>query len=221
MASTRKVGNVRRWDATRGFGFIRGPGDGADVFFHVRDWRGGTPPHEGMTVNFEEIHIGGKGPRAMAVQLHNAAEATAAWSRAHPTRATRATRARRAARPAAHSRSPAWWWFALLVWVGALATACYLQRMPLWALGALLAINVVTFFTYMFDKSAAERDAQRTPENTLHMLSLVGGWPGGRLAQQLFRHKSSKQSFQRAYAATVFLNLAALLGWFYGASRPS
>jgi len=37
------------------------------------------------------------------------------------------------------------------------------------------------------DKSAAQRNAWRTPEGTLHMLSLVGGWPGAMIAQQILR----------------------------------
>ncbi|RZI92486.1 MAG: DUF1294 domain-containing protein [Variovorax sp.] len=217
MAGTRKVGQVRKWDAARGFGFIRGPGDGADVFFHVRDWRGGAPPQEGMTVNFEEIHVGGKGPRAMAVQLNNAAGAT---TTARPTeRRPRATPPRRTTRQPARSGTPLWWWTALLVWMAALGGGAYVQRLPLWALGAVFAVNVVTFFAYMFDKSAAERSARRTPENTLHTYALVGGWPGARLAQQMFRHKSSKASFQAGYAATVVLNLAALLAWLYWGPR--
>ena len=63
----QKQGTVVRWDASRAFGFIRSPDTSADVFFHVRDYRGTTPPREGLAVVYEEIHVGGKGPRAMAV----------------------------------------------------------------------------------------------------------------------------------------------------------
>src|SRR3989344_4546920 len=42
----QKQGTVIRWDATRAFGFIRSPDTSADVFFHVRDYRGTTPPAE-------------------------------------------------------------------------------------------------------------------------------------------------------------------------------
>jgi cold shock CspA family protein len=63
-----KYGSIVRWDATRAFGFIRSADSAGDVFFHVRDYRGSTPPREGLAVVFEEIHVGGKGPRAMAVR---------------------------------------------------------------------------------------------------------------------------------------------------------
>ncbi|AOG22683.1 DUF1294 domain-containing protein [Acidovorax sp. RAC01] len=72
----QKQGTVTRWDTARGFGFIRSPDTPADVFFHVRDFRGAEPPREGLRVVFEEIHVGGKGPRAMAVQTAGGAGAT-------------------------------------------------------------------------------------------------------------------------------------------------
>ena len=66
----KKIGTIKRWDAARGFGFIHSRDSNADVFFHVRDFRAapGVQPTEGTRVQFEEIHVGGKGPRAMAVQ---------------------------------------------------------------------------------------------------------------------------------------------------------
>lgn len=42
----------------------------------------------------------------------------------------------------------------------------------------------------------AERGRWRTPENTLHVAELLGGWPGALVAQQLFRHKTRKISYQ-------------------------
>ena len=57
-----------RWDAARGFRFTRSPADSADIFLHVQDFRDTAMPREGLTVTLKEIHVGGKGPRAMAVQ---------------------------------------------------------------------------------------------------------------------------------------------------------
>ena len=61
-------GSIVRWDAARGFGFIRCANTQADVFFHVRDFRGAPEPAVRMEVEYEEIHVGGKGPRAMVVR---------------------------------------------------------------------------------------------------------------------------------------------------------
>lgn len=70
--------------------------------------------------------------------------------------------------------------------------------------------SAMTFIVYRRDKSAAIRYQSRTPEKTLHLLALVGGWPGAILAQRLFRHKSKKLSFQIIFWATVMLNCLAL-----------
>jgi uncharacterized membrane protein YsdA (DUF1294 family) len=76
-----------------------------------------------------------------------------------------------------------------------------------------LGASVVAFFAYWVDKAAARRDRWRTPEGTLHLYALFGGWPGALLAQRVLRHKSSKVKFQRVYWATVIINCLAL-AWF-------
>jgi uncharacterized membrane protein YsdA (DUF1294 family) len=63
---------------------------------------------------------------------------------------------------------------------------------------------------YAKDKNAAMRDRWRTPESTLHTLSLLGGWPGARIAQSFLRHKSKKNSFRCTYWVTVIVNCGAL-----------
>jgi uncharacterized membrane protein YsdA (DUF1294 family) len=37
---------------------------------------------------------------------------------------------------------------------------------------------------------------------------LFGGWPGALIAQQQFRHKTVKASFQSVFWVTVFVNVA-------------
>jgi uncharacterized membrane protein YsdA (DUF1294 family) len=61
---------------------------------------------------------------------------------------------------------------------------------------------------YYRDKNAAERGDRRTPENTLHLLALLGGWPSAFLAQRIFRHKSSKTRFQIIFWLTVCANIS-------------
>lgn len=64
---------------------------------------------------------------------------------------------------------------------------------PLTAYGL---VSMVAFLLYWSDKRKARADAWRTPENVLHAVELAGGWPGALLAQQVFRHKTRKVSFQ-------------------------
>lgn len=75
-----------------------------------------------------------------------------------------------------------------------------------------LAASVVTFVFYAFDKAAARQSQWRTPETTLHVLGLLGGWPGALMAQRLLRHKSSKRSFQIVFWITVVLH-GSVVGW--------
>jgi len=200
-----KQGTIVRWDAERGFGFVRSPATDADVFFHIGDYRGGrTVPAEGLQVRYEEIHVGGKGPRAMAVVpleatgLEGAATAPRRKRAPPPPHAAVEIRVMLLLLPA---------YAALLVW------AAWTQHIavPI-ALSAPL-LGVVTFYLYWSDKFAAQRHARRTPELVLHAASVLGGWHGAWLAQRLLRHKSSKPDFRKTYWISVALHWAALLAW--------
>ena len=68
----------------------------------------------------------------------------------------------------------------------------------------------MTFIAYAFDKSKAQQGAWRTAESTLHMLALIGGWPGAAIAQQRLRHKSQKRAFRNMFWFTVVINVGAL-----------
>ncbi|MGL4207476.1 MAG: DUF1294 domain-containing protein, partial [Aeromonadaceae bacterium] len=85
---------------------------------------------------------------------------------------------------------------------------------PVELLWLYIGVSLVTFFAYLLDKRAAMRGAWRTPERTLQLLGLMGGWPGGYLAQRLLRHKCSKRSFQVEFWMTVVGNLA-LQTWLF------
>jgi len=77
------------------------------------------------------------------------------------------------------------------------------------------AASIAAAIAYRLDKSAAERNVWRTSEKMLHVMALIGGWPGALVAQQVFRHKSRKRSFRFAFWTTVALNCGALawLAW--------
>ena len=58
------------------------------------------------------------------------------------------------------------------------------------------AMSLIALAIYAWDKSCAERGTFRTPEKSLHLLELFGGWPGALIAQQWLRHKNRKLSYQ-------------------------
>ena len=80
-------------------------------------------------------------------------------------------------------------------------------------LGWYVILSVALFVMYGRDKAAAEQGRWRTPELTLHLMSLGGGWPGALVAQRVFRHKTRKQPFQTIFWFTVAGNCLAL-AWF-------
>ncbi|UTH76185.1 DUF1294 domain-containing protein [Chromobacterium sp. IIBBL 290-4] len=75
----------------------------------------------------------------------------------------------------------------------------------------LLAASAATFVLYWRDKRAALAGAWRTPESTLLLMGLAGGWPGGWLARHAFRHKTLKQPFRMLFWLGALGNLGALL----------
>jgi uncharacterized membrane protein YsdA (DUF1294 family) len=76
--------------------------------------------------------------------------------------------------------------------------------------GAYVLLSAVSFVVYGADKLAAKHGRWRTPEATLHLLALAGGWPGALAAQRVFRHKVSKQPFRSVFRCTVAANCLGL-----------
>jgi len=68
-----------------------------------------------------------------------------------------------------------------------------------------LAMSLVCFAMYGWDKRQAKNNGWRTPERTLHTLALFGGWPGALIGQNYFRHKTQKTGFKMTtYLIIVF-----------------
>lgn len=82
----------------------------------------------------------------------------------------------------------------------------WLRGISLIPLAAYGIVSVLAFFLYWSDKRKARTDSWRTPENILHAVEFAGGWPGALLAQQVFRHKTRKLSFQLLFWAIVLLH---------------
>ena len=74
----------------------------------------------------------------------------------------------------------------------------------------LASINITTILAYYVDKRAAIRHAWRVPENTLHGLEFLGGWPGALVAQKLFHHKTVKKSFRAVFWLMVVMEFVAV-----------
>lgn len=188
----RYQGRVSSWKDDKGFGFVTPNGGGAPVFLHIKAFTNRQRrPAENDLVTYElKADDKGRG-QAVAVAFVGAS----------------AIRRDSSGRSSISS-------LAGLVFLVLVAAASLTGRLPKEVLVLYLVASVVAFIAYAVDKSAALNNRWRTKENTLHLLALVGGWPGALAAQWLLRHKSSKASFQTAFWMTVFLNCAAL-AWLF------
>lgn len=190
----RDDGVIRSWNDERGFGFIEPTLGGQEIFVHIKAFpRGATRPTVGQRVSFE-VELGARGKK-----------------RARKVEAIRSTRASATAR----NNSPAQWGTATLFAIPAFlilyVASDFLWRPPTWFALVYVVVSVVTFLAYALDKSSARRGAWRTPESTLHILAVAGGWPGALLAQQFLRHKSVKAEFRSVFWVTVAVNIAAFV----------
>jgi uncharacterized membrane protein YsdA (DUF1294 family) len=83
----------------------------------------------------------------------------------------------------------------------------------IWPAVIYVLVSLVTFFCYWSDKRRAQMAQRRISENSLHLFELLGGWPGALLAQQVFRHKTRKLSFQLLFWLIVAIHLAFWCDW--------
>ena len=102
----------------------------------------------------------------------------------------------------------------------AAVVAALLGSLPVFVALGYVLMAPVSFALYWHDKVSAMRSRQRTPEATLHLADLLGGWPGGLIAQQVLRHKTAKTSYQVAYWLTVIANLSAVAFLMRSGSLP-
>lgn len=112
-------------------------------------------------------------------------------------------------------------WLKLLVWlvlcglpVAGLFSLWQEQGIRLAALVYLLP-SLLAVLLYRHDKRQAGQGGQRTPENLLHGIELLGGWPGALLAQQLFRHKTRKLSYQLVFWLIVIAHQIFWVDWLF------
>lgn len=179
----RVRGKIVKWNDDRGFGFIAPELAGKQIFVHIGSFpRGTRRPEIGDSVTFELVRDAQGRDRA-----ENAAGERGAFMLGRVSKSL----------------------VGAIIFLFIVALVTVSGRLPLIVLWLYLAMSVLTFAMYAYDKSAARRSAQRTPENTLHMLALLGGWPGALFAQQRLRHKSIKRSFQVVFWITLLVNVSA------------
>lgn len=181
-------GRITKWNDEKGFGFITPASGGNPVFFHINDYsHRHKRPMQNLQVQYS-TSTDQKG-RLCAIDV--------VPLNGHKNNA-RELRQK----------------FLSLVLFSAFSFVlyylCKAKLIPLALVFHYAIMSLVAFVFYAKDKHAAESGYWRTAESTLHSLSLLGGWPGAKIAQGFLRHKSQKLSFRITYWATVAVNCGAL-----------
>lgn len=186
-------GVLKSWNDERGFGFLQPTQGGEEIFVHVKAFAPSAGrPQVDRTYSFE-VELTAKGKRAKNVQ---------------------AVRPQASRRPSPRQERAQWGTatlFALPAFLVVYGVVAVLWRPSAWIAALYLGMSAITFAVYAADKSAAEAGGWRISESTLHTLSLAGGWPGALVAQQLMRHKSTKQGFREVFWTTVVANVAGFV----------
>ncbi|MGV3659472.1 MAG: DUF1294 domain-containing protein [Prosthecobacter sp.] len=189
-----RTARLLSWDAGKGYGWLDWAGK--QVFLHARDYAGTRHgPAKGEEIRF----VLGVDPQGRPC---------AKWAR--PVNAPMSVGS----------------WFHAALWLASLALPAYAlhqQRVnPALASAVALFISVVTYLAYVNDKRRALAGDWRMTEASLHLLELLGGWPGAWIAQRRLRHKCSKLSYQGTFWAIIlihqFIALDSLQNWQFG--RP-
>ena len=81
--------------------------------------------------------------------------------------------------------------------------------------GALLLLNLISFFLMRHDKQCAKQNQRRVPEKTLFLSAALFGAMGGTLAMFIFRHKTKHWYFRALFPLLMVLQVA-VLGYLWG-----
>ncbi|MCI0459085.1 MAG: DUF1294 domain-containing protein [Gemmataceae bacterium] len=95
-----------------------------------------------------------------------------------------------------------------LLWWGLSRRVDWVHVLGCW----LVAVNVVAFGYYGYDKARARSAASRVPEAILHGLVAVGGSLGAYTGMEVFRHKTVKGRFRILFWCIVALQVV-LIAW--------
>ncbi len=191
-APPRSRGRLVSWNDERGFGFLAPEDGGGDVFAHASAFiKEGRHIEVGLTYEFT-LEIAADGRRKAA-------------------RVTLCTPPKQGPGLAAIAlqRGPRFLVIPAFLFI-ALAVATSVPVSPNWWLIYAVA-SFTCFIGYGLDKRAAENKRWRVSETVLLLLGLAGGWPGGLIGQEVFRHKTQKKTFRTLFWMSVAINMAAFV----------
>ncbi|MBT0588173.1 DUF1294 domain-containing protein [Alteromonas oceanisediminis] len=186
----RSQGRLTNWNDDKGFGFVEPNGGGIRSFVHIKSFKKRSRrPVEGDLIVYEQIKDANGKYKAVNISL--------------------ALDKKKQKRPSAETKGHAS--IIVILFTLSLPILVFLNYLPIEVLYLYCVASFIAFIAYALDKSAAKNGKWRTPESHLHLLSIIGGWPGAFYAQKKLRHKSSKKEFKQVYWAGVIINVCAFL----------
>lgn len=187
-------GKITRWKDEQGFGFISPNTGGEPVFVHIKAFtHRHRRPLEGEIVTYQlATDSRGRVRAACVAFVDGRVKAAGAVGRGFGSQA---------------------WAGLFFVLLGVLVIS---GKLPGNVLAIYFAASLLAYIVYAWDKASARRNQWRTRESTLHLIALLGGWPGALVAQKVLRHKSAKTPFQVTFWMTVLIN-CGVLGWLLSA----
>ena len=196
----RDQGRLVEWFDEKGYGFIQPNDDSKDrVFLHIKDFaRQGPRPILGCALEYNVLVDAQGRYRAQQVSYLKASQTQKSRTQKVSPKKTELQR-----------WSPMQ--IASVAYIMFLALLVLLGRLSGLVLLLISVMNAASYSFYAQDKEAAQNGQRRVPENTLHLLSFLGGWPAAWLAQQKLRHKTQKQPFRKIYFCTLLFNILLIL----------
>ncbi len=189
--SMRHVGRISSWNEEKGYGFVMPHAGGSRTFLHIKSFQiGSRRPVDGDLISYA-VTTDSRG-RTSAAEVRFAG---------HKIEVAKARKPRKPIPRLAIG----------IAWLLVSVVGSILGILPVVITIGYVFLSPLSYVMYALDKDAAGKGRQRTPESTLHVMDLLGGWPGALIAQQQSRHKTGKLSFQAVFWTTVLLNIAAVV----------
>ena len=172
----RLEGQISAWETERGFGWIKY--EGGSIFTHIKEFEKGFVPKVGDGLSF----VIGSDPKGRPCAKEIDCDRK---NRLPSLKSCLSLMVLLALPLAASTQLPIAPW-----------------KIPL----AMLPVSIAAWILFRYDKKRAYAGRWRVSETELHGLELFGGWPGAFLAQQKYRHKTRKTSYQAIFWSIVFLH---------------
>ena len=188
-------GRIQHWDDAKGFGFVEPNGGGTRAFVHISSFlKRSRRPVNGDIIVYEMKDDGKGGQKAASVKLlkdyknvrsqHNAGKSGSKVAK-----------------------------LVVTVYCSALVLLNLIGQLPVNVTYFCAVISAIAFACYGIDKSAAKHQRWRISESKLHILGLLGGWPGAFMLSMFLNINVASRLLCVCFGLRLHLTLSPLVYW--------